>query len=154
MENCTGYQFAVFADERTFNLHASMLEPKPAPRNLRTFLLAELAIENAVCEHASTARLANGSALKRSDVALIDAGGFLLCGEVWCLCACNAVQMALVSVWEHVGMIDRRRGFDKWRKVSNPELWDLERILCVVTYRHYNNSVVVLIPERYRELLE
>ena len=76
LENRTGYQFAVFADERTFNLQASMLEPKPAPRNLRTFLLAELAIENAVCEHASTARLANGSALKRSDVALIDAGGF------------------------------------------------------------------------------
>ena len=157
LANCTGLQLARMRDPDTFAFAPGLTKPRKAPKHVASVMHAALGLDpddQFDCEVSLQARLPSLEICQARDIVLLDGGhGVAYAAEVHVLCACNGVQLALLSCWTTMLSSSRDTGSCKWQRELKPEVWDLERLLCNLISRSYDDGVVTLIPPLFRHML-
>ena len=116
-----------------FEFSVGLLNPKPAPKRLMSYLEGALALGPLAGRVMSSieSRFNPLGTCKRGDIVVFMCSGELTVGEVLSHCEIDAVPHSIVSIWE-LQRVDRCKGSAEFIIHDNPELIETDTIIDTV----------------------
>ena len=155
LSEITAHHTSALDDKSTVDFRIGLLDSRPAPANLKTFLMAQCGLDEVppqFCRTALAARHSECSICHKGDVVIVksDRGTAFDVGMVWAHAEIFGEALSLVSVWERVSS-DRQTATAEYREVTQVEVLPLSDILAPVIYCRPRAGIArVLVPARFR----
>jgi len=126
LSEITAHHMSALDDKSTVDFRIGLLDSRPAPAKLKTFLMAQCGLDEVppqFCRTALAARHSECSICHKGDVVIVksDRGTAFDVGMVWAHAEIFGEALSLVSVWERVSS-DRQTATAEYREVTQDEV--------------------------------